>query len=160
MPDFQFTDVPFEESGPIPVEYTCDGEDVAPPLAWTAPPDGTRSLALVVEDPDAPMPGAFTHWVLFNLPPNATALPGRYKAGDSRLDADGIEPREGINDFGDVGYGGPCPPRGEDHRYVFSLYALDTTLALDEGADPDEVASAIEGHVQAEAEVVGTYQRR
>jgi len=159
MSDFQFTDTPFEASGPIPAEYTCDGEDVSPPLAWSAPPEGTESLALVIDDPDAPGSGAFTHWVLFDLPPDATALPRDYAAGDPRLDAGDPSPREGVNDFGDPQYGGPCPPGGEEHRYVFSLYALDTTLDLESGAAPDAVHAAIEGHVLAEAEVVGTYQR-
>ena len=160
MASFHFSDVPFEASGPIPVEYTCDGEDVSPPLGWTAPPDGTESLVLIVDDPDAPGAGAFTHWVLFNLPPDTTALPRDYSGGGSRLDAEGPVPTEGVNDFGDVGYGGPCPPGGEEHRYIFSLAALDTTLALDEEGGPDEVAAAMDGHVLAEAEVVGMYRRR
>jgi hypothetical protein len=157
--DFQFTDVPFDESGSIPAEYTCDGEDVSPALAWTGVPEDAASLALIVDDPDAPVPGAFTHWTLFNLPPDAAGLPRDYYAGDPRLDAGGLAPKEGVNDFGDVQYGGPCPPGGEEHRYVFSLYVLDAALALDAGADPEEVASAMKGHVVAEAECVGTYQR-
>lgn len=160
MADVQFTEVPFEESGPIPSEYTCDGEDVSPPLAWTDPPAGTDSLVLIVDDPDAPVPGSFTHWVLFNLPPTTTALPRDYSDGDLRLEPDGPSPVEGVNDFGDVGYGGPCPPGREEHRYVFFLSALDTTLSLDRGADPDEVTAAMDGHVLAKAEFVGTYQRR
>jgi len=158
MAAFQFTETPFPASGPIPAEYTCDGANVSPALAWTAPPAGTESLVLVVDDPDAPGTEAFTHWVIFNLSPDTTSLPRNCASGDLR-GADGARPAEGVNDFGDVGYGGPCPPRGEDHRYVFSLAALDTTLSLGEGAGPDAVAAAMKGHVIAEAEVVGTYQR-
>jgi Raf kinase inhibitor-like YbhB/YbcL family protein len=119
MADVQFTDVPLNESGSIPPEYTCDGEDVSPPLAWAAPPDAAESLVLIVDDPDAPVPDSFTHWVLFNLSTEVTALPRDYHAGDPRLEADALDPKEGINDFGDVQYGGPCPPVGEEHRYVF-----------------------------------------
>lgn len=159
MADFQFTNVPFEVSDPIPVEYTCDGEDVSPPLEWAASPDGTESLVLIVDDPDAPVPSAFTHWVLFNLPPDAEELPRNYRTEDPHPAADGLEPHAGRNDFGDVGYGGPCPPTGETHRYVFTLYALDTTLDLDPGVQLQAVTDAMEGHVLAEAEHVGTYRR-
>jgi Raf kinase inhibitor-like YbhB/YbcL family protein len=107
MADVQFTDVPLNESGSIPPEYTCDGEDVSPPLAWAAPPDAAESLVLIVDDPDAPVPDSFTHWVLFNLSTEVTALPRDYHAGDPRLEADALDPKEGINDFGDVQYGGP-----------------------------------------------------
>jgi Raf kinase inhibitor-like YbhB/YbcL family protein len=155
----QFTEAPFDAAGPIPAEHTCDGADVSPPLAWAGVPDGAERLALVIDDPDAPGPGAFTHWVLFNLPPGTTALPRHYAAGAaSRHDGDDGA-REGTNDFGDVGYGGPCPPRGETHRYVFTLYALDVAPALDAGVGPDALRDAMRGHVCAEAELVGTYRR-
>lgn len=160
MADFQFTDTPFDAEASIPTEFTCDGEDVSPPLEWTAPPDGTESLVLLVEDPDAPVPKAFTHWILFNLPADAQQLPRHYRTEDPHPSANGLEPHAGRNDFGDVGYGGPCPPDGDDpHRYFFRLHALDTTLDLDPGAEPDAVAAAIDGHVLATAEHVGTYQR-
>ena len=159
MADFQFTSVPFDASGPIPAEYTCDGENVSPSLSWSTPPEGTESLALIVDDPDAPTPSAFTHWILFNLSPTLTSLPRSSHAGDPALNANGLAPKEGTNDFGDVSYGGPCPPRGENHRYFFSLYALDAPLDLSSGAKRNEVRHAIEGHVLAKAEHVGTYQR-
>lgn len=159
MSEFQFTDVPFEASASIPPEYTCDGEDVSPPLVWTDPPDETASLTLIVDDPDAPGAGVFTHWVLFNVPGFVTELPRAYSAGDPRIPTDQLVPREGINDFGDVGYGGPCPPAGEPHRYIFSLYALDTDLDVEAGADPDHVKGALDGHVLNTAEHMGLYQR-
>ena len=159
MPDFQFTSVPFAPAASIPAEYTCDGEDVSPPLSWRPPPKATESLALIVDDPDAPGTGAFTHWILFNLPPSVTSLPRAYGAGDPRVETDSLTPREGMNDFGDVGYGGPCPPIGETHRYIFTLYALPSPLDLSPGADRAEVMTVLDGHVSAKAEHVGTYQR-
>lgn len=159
MPDFQFTSVPFAPAASIPAEYTCDGEDVSPPLSWRPPPKATESLALIVDDPDAPGTGAFTHWILFNLPPSVTSLPRAYGAGDPRVEAESPTPREGMNDFGDVGYGGPCPPIGETHQYVFTLYALPSPLDLSPGADRAEVMTVLDGHVSAKAEHVGTYQR-
>ncbi|PQJ35384.1 hypothetical protein BSZ35_12935 [Salinibacter sp. 10B] len=159
MSDFQFTSVPFAPAASIPAEYTCDGEDVSPPLSWRPPPKATESLALVVDDPDAPGTGAFTHWILFNLPPSVTSLPRAYGAGDPRVDTESLTPREGMNDFGDVGYGGPCPPIGETHRYVFTLYALPSPLDLSAGADRAKVMTVLDGHVSTKAEHVGTYQR-
>ena len=157
MSEFQLTDPPFASGAPIPQAYTCDGANVSPALAWTAPPAGTESLVLVVDDPDAPGPGSFTHWVVFNLPPTVTALPRDVDVGS--LGGDGWAPVEGTNDFGDVGYGGPCPPPGERHRYIFSVYALDIRLDLEAGVGPMAVVGSMMGHVQAKAELVGTYQR-
>jgi Raf kinase inhibitor-like YbhB/YbcL family protein len=144
----------FREGQSIPIDYTGDGLDRSPPLAWTDPPAGTASLALICEDPDAPR-GTWTHWVLFNLPPNVSELAeGQFAIGNA---ADGV--RQGKNDFGKLGYGGPAPPRGKPHHYYFKLYALDTALKLPAGATRAELLSAIQGHVLDEAEYMGTYQR-
>lgn len=157
MSTFQFADIPFSSGESIPREYTCDGPDVSPPLVWMPPPEGTESLVLVVDDPDAPGPGSFTHWVMFNLPPTVTELPCDVNVG--ALGGEGRRPVEGTNDFGNVGYGGPCPPSGERHRYIFSMYALDEVLGLDAGVGPMAVVGSMMGHVQAKAERMGTYQR-
>jgi Raf kinase inhibitor-like protein, YbhB/YbcL family len=154
-----FTDAPFEHASSIPPEYTCDGANVSPPLAWTAPPEGTKSLIVVVDDPDAPAPGSFTHWVVYNLPPVVTTLPRDYRADASRLAAAAPTPRAAINDFGDRGYGGPCPPAGEEHRYLFSVYALDTTLDLEGEVVPMQIVGGMMGHVLDKAVIIGTYQR-
>lgn len=137
----------------IPPHYTCDGDNVSPPLQWGDAPPKTESLALIADDPDAPG-GTFTHWVLFNIPADVTELPE-----DVRHDE--ILPngaRQGLNDLGKIGYGGPCPPGGT-HRYYFKLYALDTRLDLNPGASKEMVLDAIRGHVIAETEIVGRYSR-
>jgi Raf kinase inhibitor-like YbhB/YbcL family protein len=155
--DFTLTSSAFGPGGEIPVRHTCDGEDVSPPLAWSGVPDGTRSLALVVDDPDAPDPQAPTmtwvHWVVYNLPPTLEGLPGAVTAEDLPAGA-----REGLNDWKQTGYRGPCPPVGR-HRYYHKLYALDCVLA-DEGAiTKADLERRMVGHVLAKAELVGTYQR-
>lgn len=132
----------------IPSKYTCDGEDISPPIVVDGIPDRARSLALIVGDPDAPG-GWFTHWVLFNVPITNKIGEGSVPEGAT----------EGLNDFKKVGYGGPCPPSGS-HRYRFRAYALDSDLDLDEGASQDEVERAMDGHVIAEAEFVASYSRR
>ncbi len=139
----------------IPREFTCDGRDVSPPLAWDAPPAGTRSLSLVVEDPDAPG-GTFIHWVLYDLPAGARELPENVPAKD---DVPGGA-RQGRNSFGRVGYGGPCPPPGPAHRYYFRLYALDRKTSLNAGAGHADLDRAMRGHILAQAEFMGRYQRR
>lgn len=142
------------QDGRVPREFTCDGEDKSPPLSWQAPPSGTETLALTVTDPDAPG-GTFTHWVLYNLPANISRLPeGVPKQGQL---ADGS--REGKTDFGKVGYYGPCPPPGKPHRYVFTLYALDSKLDVPAGAPRAHVESAIRGHVVARGELTASYGR-
>ncbi|MFB6098430.1 MAG: YbhB/YbcL family Raf kinase inhibitor-like protein [Salinibacter sp.] len=159
MPDdLRFTSFPFTPSEEIPAQYTCEGADVSPALEWTHVPDGTESIALIVDDPDAPGQ-TFTHWVVFNLPGDATHLPR-----DVDLEAEFGDqeptPQEGANDFGDVGYGGPCPPPGDGpHRYFFRLYALDTVLDLELGASKAQVTDAMNGHVLDETDLVGTYER-
>jgi len=152
-----FTRLPFEPGERIPNEYTCEGEGDSPPLAWQGVPDGCESLALIVDDPDAPG-GTFAHWLLANLPPGRTHLPRQVDL--STPVAEGPTPVEGTNDFGRVGYGGPCPPRGDgSHRYVFHLYGLDTVLDVDSGVRRAELLSSLEDHILSRAEVAGTFER-
>ncbi len=147
----------FGHQGRIPSLYTCDGHDLSPPLSWTGMPPVTRSLALLVVDPDAPDPLApkttWVHWVLYNLPADCTGLPEAVSRAD-------LPPgtREGVNDWRRTGYGGPCPPIGR-HRYFFRLYALDAVLPNLGNPTRSEVERAMQGHVLAEAELMGTYQR-
>jgi Raf kinase inhibitor-like YbhB/YbcL family protein len=142
------------QSGRVPREFTCDGEDKSPPLSWTALPPGTKALALIVTDPDAPG-GTFTHWVLYNLPANKSGLAaGVQKQGQL---ADGT--RQGRNDFGRIGYGGPCPPSGSPHRYVFTLTALDGEISLPPGATRAQVEDATKGHVIAQGQLTARYGR-
>lgn len=145
----------FAEGELVPVKHTCDGQDVSPALQWTNPPDSTRSLALICDDPDAPG-RTWVHWVLFDIPANITELP----EGVSIKDIDTFEGAiEGKNDFGKTSYGGPCPPRGPAHRYFFKLYALDSTLSLNKGATKADVEKAMTGHILAQAQVMGKYKR-
>ena len=144
----------FREGQPIPTIHSCDGEGRSPPLSWTEVPVETRSFALIVDDPDAPR-GTWIHWVMFNLPADAVELaPGVPRTPELKSGA-----RQGVNDSGDVGYGGPCPPRGGPHRYYFRLYALDCTLNLRPGINRSDVDHAMSGHVLAESILMGTYQR-
>lgn len=153
---FVLTAAAFEPGGPIPPRFGCDGEDVSPALRWTGTPEGTVELALVLEDPDAPG-GTFTHWLVYGLGSGATSLP---EAVPREEEVGGPTPlRQGENDFGETGFGGPCPPEGEEHRYVFRLLALDAELALEPGADAGAFRAAAEGHVLAEARLSGTYER-
>jgi Raf kinase inhibitor-like YbhB/YbcL family protein len=144
----------FHEGGSIPARYTCDGEDVSPPLEWSGVPEGTKSLALTCDDPDAPA-GLWVHWVVFDLPPSATGLPEGVPV-TPEISGGG---RQGKNDFRKIGYGGPCPPGGT-HRYVFTLYALDSTLGLPAGATRQDLLAAIKNHTLGEATLTGTYSRR
>jgi len=148
----------FAPGAAIPRQHTCEGQDLSPPLAWAGAPAGTRSFALIVDDPDAPDPKAPTmtwvHWVLYNIPPEVAALPPGAARGGLPAGT-----REGTNDWRRTGYGGPCPPIGR-HRYFHKLYALDTVLPdLGEPTKP-RLEEAMEGHVLAWAELVGTYQKR
>ncbi len=148
----------FPEGGTIPRVYTCDGEDISPPLAWSGVPEATRSLALICDDPDAPR-GIGTHWVLHDLPADVTGLPeGVSPQEQVTLGPGGAAARQGRNDFGKVGYGGPCPPGGA-HRYFFRLYALDDRPELGSGATRERLIGAMEGHVLAEGRLMGTYSR-
>lgn len=144
----------FVEGGLIPKTYTCDGVDISPPLSWSDVPAGAKSLALICDDPDAPV-GTWVHWVAFNLPPTVTGLPEGLRA-EKQLPAGGVQ---GTNSWKRVGYGGPCPPSGV-HRYFFKLYALDTTLSLGNQATAKELLAAMKGHVLAEAETMGRYKRQ
>ncbi len=152
----KLTSTAFADHGPIPTKYTCEGQDIAPPLAWGGAPAGTRSFALIVDDPDAPDPAAprmtWVHWVLYDLPASAHALP----EGGRPLPAG---TREGLNDWHRTGYGGPCPPIGR-HRYFFKLYALDTALGDLQLPSKAKLEQAMRGHVLAHAELVGTYQKQ
>ena len=147
----------FEEGGSMATKYTCEGQDLSPPLHWDGIPEGTRSLVLIVDDPDAPDPAApkmtYVHWVLYNLPPDLSELPEGTISGDLPTGT-----LEGLNDWQRTGYGGPCPPIGR-HRYFHKLYALD--VILDDLGRPtkDKLLGAMEGHVLAKAEIVGTYQK-
>ena len=148
------TSAAFADGGAIPKRYTCDGDDVPPPLAWSGAPAGTKAFALVVDDPDAPDPMApqrtWVHWVLYDIPAAATSLPegGALPAGT----------RQGRNDWGRTGYGGPCPPTGR-HRYFFKLYALDTVLGDLGQPTKAQVEKAMEGHILAEGRLMGTYEK-
>jgi hypothetical protein len=147
----------FSQNGEIPAKYTCDGKDVSPPLAWSGLPAGTKSLALIVDDPDAPDPAApkmtWVHWVLYNIPPGATGLPEGVKSGELPKGT-----KEGLNDWKRTGYGGPCPPIGR-HRYFLKLYALDVVLPELGKATKQDLERAMRGHVLVSAELVGTYKR-
>lgn len=143
----------FSEGQAIPKRYTCDGPDVSPDLAWSGVPDTAASLALICDDPDAPM-GTWVHWVLFNIPVDADGLPAEIPS-DAILENGA---RHGKNDFSKLGYGGPCPPGGT-HRYFFKLYALDTQLELDSGSNKAQLLEAMEGRILAEGQLMGTYSR-
>jgi Raf kinase inhibitor-like YbhB/YbcL family protein len=154
--NFTLTSPAFEDGTTIPTEHTCDGTDESPPLSWEGAPQDVASYALIVDDPDAPR-GTFVHWVLYDLPGHARQLPGNVGPAQ-RLENLG-EAAQGENDFGEIGWRGPCPPPGPPHRYVFRLYALDARLGLDPGVKRQEVGRALEDHVIGTAELSGTYGR-
>ena len=137
----------------IASKYTCDGADFSPPLEWLGSPVGTKSFALICDDPDAPM-GTWVHWVIYDIPPTATML-AEGITREKDLPGGGTQ---GINDFRKIGYGGPCPPGGT-HRYFFKLYALDTMLGFKPGITKDQLLKAMKGHILAEAQIMGTYRR-
>lgn len=139
----------FADGEKIPSKYTCDGEDLAPELMISDVPNGTKSLVLIVDDPDAPM-GTWVHWLLYNIPPNTTKI-------DNKNLPEGL--KQGITDFGRIGWGGPCPPYGT-HRYFFKLYALDKDLELPQGAKKPQLEAAIKGHVIEEVQLIGLYKRK
>jgi Raf kinase inhibitor-like YbhB/YbcL family protein len=144
----------FQEGESIPDKYTCQGQDVSPPIAWGEPPAGTQSLALITDDLDAPF-GVFTHWVIFNIPPASREL-AEAVSTQPRLTSSVLQ---GKNGFGKIGYGGPCPPSGGSHRYQFTIYALDSPIDLKAGASKNEVLDAMQGHILARGKLTGTYQR-
>ena len=145
----QITSQAFAHDGMIPPEYTCDGADGNPPLTIRNAPEKTRSLALIVDDPDAPR-GTWVHWVAWNIGPDTTEIPANSVPKGAL---------QGTNDFGKQGYGGPCPPSGS-HRYFFKLYALDISLALKTGATKAQLEEAMKGHILESAELIGLYRRR
>jgi len=153
----QISSPSFTHQGSIPEKYTCQGSDTSPPLAWSGVPPSAKSLALIVDDPDAPDPSApkmtWVHWVLYNVPPRTTAL----AEGASRSPPQGS--KDGLNDWNKPGYGGPCPPIGR-HRYFFKLYALDTVLPDLGKPSKADLQKAMEGHVVGSAELIGTYEKR
>ncbi len=154
---FAFTDRSSVAEGErIDARFTCDGENLSPGLSWEGVPDGTQELALAVEDPDAP--GAtFTHWLVYGLDPRSEDLPERIPQEAEVSALAGL--RQGESDFGEVGYGGPCPPEGEEHRYIFRLLSLDGPLELEPGADRAAFDDAVAPHVLAEARLTATYAR-
>ena len=143
----------FGEGEFIPIKYTCDGEDVSPPLSWAQLPKETKSIVLICDDPDAPM-GTWVHWVLFGLSPDTLELPEGVSHEKEVLGG----AKHGLNSFRKYGYGGPCPPGGT-HRYFFKLYAVDTQVDLNAGATKNEVLDAIKGHILAEGQLMGRYSR-
>jgi len=138
----------------IPQQYTCDGADLSPELHWTEPPARTKSFALIADDPDAPV-GTWVHWVLFNLPADARSLSESVPRKDI-LESGAVQ---GRNDFGRIGYGGPCPPPGKPHRYFFKLYALDSAVNLKSDATKSDLARAMKGHILVQSEFMGRYGR-
>jgi Raf kinase inhibitor-like YbhB/YbcL family protein len=151
--ELKLTSTSFQGSR-IPAQFTCSGAGISPQLSWSAPPAGTVSLALIVTDPDAPG-RTFVHWVLYELPPGARALPEALPSQGELPDGS----RQGRNDFGVIGYGGPCPPGHTQHRYFFTLYALDAKLNLPAGASRSQVEAAMQGHILARGELIGLYQQ-
>lgn len=143
----------FSDSGMIPPKYTCDGEDISPPLSWDAVPKGTESFVLICDDPDAPV-GTWVHWVIYNLPKETRYLAEAFT--DKAELEDGT--MQGINDFKRTGYGGPCPPGGT-HRYFFKLYALDKKLDLKTGLTKNQLLKALQGHIISESVLMGKYKR-
>lgn len=151
---FELTGSVFKEGELIPNKYTCEGSDLSPPLRWNNPPAGTRSFVLIVDDPDAPV-GTWVHWVLYNIPIDVRGLAEGLPALET-LPNDALQ---GLNDFKRIGYGGPCPPPGPPHRYVFTLYALDRDLNLKPRATKAQVLDAMKGHVLGEAHLTGRFVR-
>lgn len=144
----------FKDGEAIPRRYTCEGEDLSPPLHWTVPPAATKSFVIIVDDPDAPA-GTWVHWVIYNLPLDLRGLTEGIPAKDQLPDG----AMQGLNDFKRVGYGGPCPPPGKPHRYYFKLYALDTVLHMKPRATKHQVLDACNGHMLAEAQLIGRFAR-
>lgn len=144
----QVTSSAFKEGESIPRRHTCDGENLSPALSWSGIPQGTASLALIADDPDAPA-GTWVHWVIADLSPELSGLP----EGAAGLGVDGV------NGFRKTGYGGPCPPKGSTHRYYFKLYALDKKLGLKTGMTKSDVEKAMQGHILAQGQLIGRYSR-
>lgn len=148
----------FAKNAPIPARFSGDGEDISPALTWSGLPDGTKELALICDDPDAPRPEPWVHWIIYKIPPEATGLPENVAKTDKpAAPAGGLQ---GKNSWGKIGYGGPAPPPGHGvHHYHFMLYALDAVLDVQPGLDKRQLLAAMKGHILAQGEVVGRYQR-
>ena len=156
---FPLTSTALAADQPIPTQYTGDGRDISPPLAWGALPPGTRELALICDDPDAPRAKPWVHWVIYKLPPDLTGLPEALPA--QAVLAAPVAALQGKNDWGAIGYRGPAPPRGHGtHHYHFKLYALDATLDTPPGLSASDLMSAMRGHILGHGELVATYERR
>ena len=151
---FAVSSAAFANGAEIPRRYTCDGADVSPALTWQGAPAGTQSIALIVDDPDASV-GTWTHWLLWNIPSKVTLL----AEGQPKVESLDNGARQGLNDFRRIGYGGPCPPPGNPHRYFFRLFALDARLDLKAGSPRADPEAALKPHILAEAEWMGTYKR-
>ena len=150
----ELTSTAFQPGDTIPKRYTGDGMDRSPPLTWSEPPSGTQSLALICDDPDAPR-GTWVHWVLFNLPGRTREV----EEGVPTTKTLSNGAKQGTNDFGNIGYGGPAPPKGQPHRYLFKIYALDVTLDLSPGATKAQLLDAMKGHILAQGQLMGKYGR-
>jgi Raf kinase inhibitor-like YbhB/YbcL family protein len=151
----ELTSTAFQEGATIPKQYTGDGKNISPPLRWSGAPGNTQSFALICDDPDAPRKEPWVHWVLFHLPADAQELPEGVPADESLPN----RAKQGTNDFGKIGYGGPAPPPGKPHRYYFKLYALDTILNLKEGATKQQLEQAMKEHILASGQLMGKYGR-
>jgi len=149
----KITSSAFEEGEMIPKKYTCDDVDISPPLKWSNVPEGAKTIALICDDPDAPV-GTWVHWVLYNLPASITELPENIPPEKTLSNG----AKQGTSDFGRIGYGGPCPPGGT-HRYYFKIYALDKELDLEPGATKSELLEAMEGSILSEGQLMGRYKR-
>lgn len=152
---FTISSASFQNGDDIPKKFTCQGADVSPELSWKEAPQGTRSFALIADDPDAPA-GTWTHWLVYDLAADTHGLDENV----SKIDELPNGGRQGRNDFRKIGYGGPCPPAGKAHRYFFKLYALDAKLNLSPGVGKDEVEKAVQAHTLGKAELMGKYQRQ
>lgn len=150
---WQVSSSSFVQGGKMPAKLTCDGADVSPEIRFPSPPAGAKSFAIVADDPDAP--AAFAHWLAYDIPADTQELPEGASTPSRRLE----HATEGINGFGRTGYGGPCPPAGQTHHYVFRIYALDNVPQLPVGASAEQLKAAIEGHVLAEGQITGVYAR-
>jgi Raf kinase inhibitor-like YbhB/YbcL family protein len=143
----------FKNDGMIPEKYTCDGDDISPPLSWDSVPEETESIAVICDDPDAPM-GTWVHWIVYDIPPETRELKENVTP-EREMDNGGVQ---GMNDFKKIGYGGPCPPSGT-HRYFFKIYALDSRMRLNPGATKSQLLIAMEGHILEKGELIGKYSR-
>jgi len=151
---FSLSSAAFTDGTRIPEQYTCDGKDISPPLSWNNAPEGTESFALICDDPDAPM-GTWDHWVIFNIPADSKGLSEAIPTDDSLTDGS----KHGLNTWKKTGYGGPCPPPGNPHRYFFKLYALDTMLPLTSDVNKRSLENTMQDHIIEEAELMGTFSR-